>query len=350
MRWERFYTYVRTTPCSVAECRDDAAFFTAPPVRDLLDLREQRSELSNHLVADLGNHLTELDPFRACLCGLLIGRYGERGAGSADADRALAGRFLYTLNACLQSIELICERRSIPAEKLLDRPEALPHCLCALFATDPEPAMASFGMGSLATGLLSRLAASRPLRDRLRQEKQVIPFCEGFGELFDPALVSLPGLLNMAEEGTVILLSLERRVGREGLLERFGAPKFVYDPVLDKLSRHLPLSKKERIPDLLEDNAGFDYYAPSALRADGCFDILHLVWGEGSPCTLPQLDGKNLLLLAPLTLPRRWGEEFILGSHPQLRPAATITRLLDEAEVAALTARIRTLNLSKTEG
>ena len=371
MRWERFYTYVRTTPCSVAECRDDAVFFTAPPVRDLLDLCEQRSELSNHLVADLGNHLTELDPFRACLCGLLIGRYGERGAGSADADRALAGRFLYTLNACLQSIELICERRSIPVEKLLDRPEALPHCLCALFATDPEPAMASFGMGSLATGLLSRLAASRPLRDRLRQEKQVIPFCEGFGELFDPALVSLPGLLNMAEEGTVILLSLERRVGveaafrqvdsnfllftllqnlfhREGLLERFGAPKFVYDPVLDKLSRHLPLSKKERVPDLLEDNAGFDYYAPSALRADGRFDILHLVWGEGSPCTLPQLDGKNLLLLAPLTLPRRWGEEFILGSHPQLRPAATITRLLDEAEVASLTARIRTLNLSKT--
>ena len=71
MRWERFYTYVRTTPCSVAECRDDAAFFTAPPVRDLLDLCEQRSELANHLVADLGNHLTELDPFRACLCGLL---------------------------------------------------------------------------------------------------------------------------------------------------------------------------------------------------------------------------------------------------------------------------------------
>ena len=215
MRWERFYTYVRTTPCSVAECRDDAVFFTAPPVRDLLDLCEQRSELSNHLVVDLGNHLTELDPFRACLCGLLIGRYGERGAGSADADRALADRFLYTLNACLQSIELICERRSIPVEKLLDRPEALPYCLSALFATDPEPAMASFGMGSLATGLLSRLAASRPLRDRLRQEKQVIPFCEGFGELFDPALVSLPGLLNMAEEGTVILLSLERRVGVE---------------------------------------------------------------------------------------------------------------------------------------
>ena len=37
MRWERFYTYVRTTPCSVAECRDDAVFFTAPPVRNLLE-------------------------------------------------------------------------------------------------------------------------------------------------------------------------------------------------------------------------------------------------------------------------------------------------------------------------
>lgn len=369
-RWERFYTYVRTTGCSAAECRDDASFFTAPPVRDLLDLCEQHSELTNRLVADLGTHLAELDPFRACLCGLLIGRYGEQGASSADADNALVDRFLYTLNACLQSTELICKRRNIPPETLFDRPEALPACLSALFATDPEPAMASFGMGALATGLLSRLAASRPLRDRLRQEKQVIPFCEGFGELFDPSLVCLPGLLNMAEEGTVVLLSLDRGIGveaafqqvdtnfllftllqnllhREGLLERFGAPKFIYDPALDKLSRHLPLAKKQRIPDPLEDNAGFDYYSPFALRADGSFDILHLLWGEDSPCHLPKLDGKNLLLLAPLTLPRRWGEEFLLGSHPHLRPAVTLIRLLDDTEVTSWATRIRALNPPK---
>ncbi len=369
-RWERFYIYVRTTQCSVAECREDAVFFTAPPVRDLLDLCEQRPALANRLITDLGAHLAELDPFRACLCGLLIGRYGERGASSSDADRALVDRFLDTLKACLQAVELICERRSISPEILLDRPEAFPANLSALFATDPEPAKAAFGMGALATGLLSRLAASRPLRDRLRQEKQVIPFCEGFGALFDPVFDWLPGLLRMAEEGTVLLLSLEQKVGaevafqqvdsnfllftllqnllyREGLLERFGAPKFVYDPALDKCSRHLPLSGKERLPDPLEDNAGFDYYAPFAPGTDGKYDILHLIWGEGSPSGLPQLDGKTVLLLAPLTLSRRWGEEFLLGSHPRLRPAITLTRLLDDEEAAFWIARIRSLNPPK---
>jgi len=368
----------------LAYCRDDALlgeleqpalFFNAPPVRRLLDYTAEAPEAARRLVDALAQ-INEMSVYRGALAGYLIGLYGEKGCANAQTDSALAEFYLHALELASEYLWLACQYLGIEPQQLtanaddeekrqelIQRLGDLPPDIAAFH--QPNAMQAWCALSPLSFGMMSRLAASRALRDYFRahnENDRLLGVCSLFAEWHE-AVGFIPYMLDLQEEALALVIAPAARRGVEvkvsqldsnnlfftllqfelyhkNLLQPLGAADFQYRPLIEKIAKHEPLDEAEW-PEQLHEQGALGYYAWPALRPDGSFDDSQPIWGEGVFADIPRLNGQTLVLVGAPQIQRSWGGAFVAGTHKNLRPRVEIRRELEPEEVRGWLAAIR---------
>lgn len=374
-----FLAYCHSESLTLGELEQPKVFFEAPPVQRLLNFGAENPSVQMEIVAALAQ-IEQMPPLRGSLAGYLIGLYGENGMSSKQTDLALAKFYLNALDLCSEYLWLACQYLGIePSElianadvaeerrqELIKRIQALPPDVAAFH--QPEAMQAWRALSPLSFGMMSRLAASRELRDFFRQhneEGRLFGMCSLLAEWHD-AIGFIPYMLDLQEEGLALVISPAARRGVEvyvsqidsnnlfftllqmelyhhNLLEALGGLPFNYNPLIEKIAKHEPLSESEW-PEHIQEQGYLGYYAWPALRADGSFDDRQPVWGEGIFADIPKLGGQTIVLVGAPQISRSWGNAFVAGCHKNLRPQVQIRRELEPDEVRQWLAEIRRAN------
>lgn len=368
---QEFLNYTGETELLPGEMEETTLFFQAPAVKGLIAFGAENNEFLDRIV-DTFAGINDMDIYRGCLTGYLIGLYGESNIIAKQTDLALTAFFQKILGLCEAYMELACDRLGTSPEKMLEDEELLNRFYefppQSLFEKAPEPVKAWMGISMLSLGVMSRICCMRPLRDELRAGDHIAQRCEFLGDYRD-TVGFVPGILNMVEQETVLLLSpgtgsgvevsleeidsnnvfftlLQFTLYHEGLLKELGAQGFEYREVVERIALHEPVDDEEW-PENLYESGCFGYYTYPALNRDGSYNEMGAVWGEGTLHEVPKLDGRYVILLTKPSIHRSWGNAFVSSTHSQLLPRVKLIRRLPEDEAARWLEKVYKANQSQ---
>ena len=363
-----FLTFTKVPTQFMEGMHPEAAVFQSHAVQNLIALGAENNEFLAPIV-DTFAKITEMDVYKGCMIGYLIGLYGESEITNEKTDGALATFFEYVIGLCEQYISLGCRRIGATPEQL-EEDDDLIEAFGELSPEEirkeePAPAMAWMGISMLSLGLMSRISSSRPLRDLLRSKDRIAERCYYLDNFCD-TVGFVPRVLDMVEEETVLLLSpatgngvevslheidsnnifftlLQFTLYHEDLLEFLGAQKFQYREVIERIALHEPVEEEEW-PEQVYESGCFGYYTYPALQSDGCYNEMGAVWGEGTLFEVPKLEGRYIILLTKPNIQRSWGNAFVASTHSRLRPNVKLIRKLSKEEVAGWMEKIKNSN------
>lgn len=353
-----FIAYGKEKNISLLQMEGPEKFFQAEPVRNLIQFGAKNNDFLFPLVESF-RHFASLEPYRASMTGYLIGLYGESNITNEDTDLALAEFYLEAVVLCLQFLDAVFEQLNIIPDDFFNSED--PFALLEqadmekIYQHHPDAVQAWKGLDMLSLGVMSRISRSLPMREKLREEEMLAPWCRMLGNFHGTASY-VPYILKMAEKETVLCISpktgkgveialeqidsnyvlftlLQFALYHQNLLEPFGASPFQYNPIVEKLAKHEPVDSKE-YPEHLYQEGCFSYYTYPAYGTDGHYDQMEVVWGEGNLYEIPKLDGRFIILLDKPAVHRSWGEAMVCSVHPGLSPKVEILRELSCEEVS----------------
>lgn len=365
---QEFLAFAKDKNLLPGELDEAKIFFQSPFVKNLIAMGAEHNEYLDQ-IADTFSAIDDMDIYRGCLTGYLIGLYGESGIVSENADRALCAFFQRILTLCEQYMSLVCTHLGITPSELEENKALMERFFQyspeSLLAQSPDPVKAWMGVSMLSLGLMSRISDNRLPRDLLRRGDNIAERCMYWGSYRD-TIGFVPYILNMVEQENVLLISpstgngvevslkeidsnnlfftlLQFTLYHEHLLELLGARSFQYREIIERIALHEPVDEDEW-PEQVYDSGCFGYYTYPALRADGSYDEMSSVWGEGNLYEVPKLDGRFVILLKEPSIQKSWGNAFVSSTHSGLRPCVKLIRKLSKEEVDEWLSKIRKAN------
>ncbi len=315
----------------------------------------------------------QMSIYRGSLLGYLIGLFGEKGYSNPQTDAALVDFYHQVLQLNEQYVVAACRRLGVEPRQLAEddslaqRLDILPPAEAA--PNQPQLQQAWCAFSPLSFGLMSRLAASRPAREKMRgynANGRLPSLCRLLSEWHD-AVGYIPYMLDVAEDELALIIApatgrgvevrlqqidsnnvfftlLQFALYHKNLLNALGAGPFTYDPVIEKIALHQPVDEEE-YPEQLSQQGCLGYYNWRAMGTAGIFggrfDEMQAVWGEGCFAEIPRLNGRPVILVGKPQILRSWGQAFVSGTHSNLQPSVEILRELSPAEVQLCLAEIQ---------
>lgn len=346
------------------ELQTPPVFFNAPQVKKLLTFTDDHEEFMPALLETLAQ-IGQMSIYRGSLVGYLIGLFGEKGYDSGQTDAALVDFYQRVVQLNEQYVAAACRRLGVEPRQLaeddalLKRLDILPPAEAA--PGQPQLQQAWCAFSPLSFGMMSRLAASRPARERMRSHNangRLPSLCRLLSEWHE-AVGYIPYMLDLAEDETALVIApatgrgvevrlqqidsnnlfftlLQFALYHKNLLNALDAGPFTYDPVIEKIALHQPVDEEE-YPQQLYQQGCLGYYNWRAMGTAGIFggrfDEMQAVWGEGCFAEVPRLNGRPVILVGRPQILRSWGQAFVASTHINLQPSVEILRELSQAEV-----------------
>ena len=300
---------------------------------------------SSKVMDDIILLLQKADVYKACCGGLYLGILREKGYDCGENGRLL-DFFVKVCERCKQLVDSTSRCFSITYDEIV-KSEFLYAEADSVFALDRENYKCFLGVMELIPSLLSFLARSRALRDKLRETDapELCALLESFN--FQFGFIKL--LLNMCEEEQVYVLSIPRKAGFLVTVKELDNNFMFFWLLQKRLFESGFLETLGVTANSAESlSALFNYYTYKALNKENGYDIFTVVdgvsqmvsdtfcWGEGNISEIPRLNGKAVILIDALTFNRTWEETFIHPIHDVINPDLEIMRELSEAEVSAI--------------
>ncbi len=367
-----FLAFCQSDSLLPEELHNPPVFFNAPQVKKLMTFTDDHEEFMPALLETLAQ-IGQMSIYRGSLLGYLIGLFGEKGYSNPQTDAALVDFYHQVLQLNEQYVVAACRRLGVEPRQLAEddalaqRLDILPPAGAA--PNQPQLQQAWCAFSPLSFGLMSRLAASRPAREKMRgynANGRLPSLCRLLSEWHD-AVGYIPYMLDVAEDELALIIApatgrgvevrlqqidsnnvfftlLQFALYHKNLLNALGAGPFTYDPVIEKIALHQPVDEEE-YPEQLSQQGCLGYYNWRAMGTAGIFggrfDEMQAVWGEGCFAEIPRLNGRPVILVGKPQILRSWGQAFVSGTHSNLQPSVEILRELSPAEVQLCLAEIQ---------
>ena len=367
-----FLAFCKSDSLLPEELHNPPVFFNAPQVKKLMTFTDDHEEFMPALLETLAQ-IGQMSIYRGSLLGYLIGLFGEKGYSNPQTDAALVDFYHQVLQLNEQYVVAACRRLGVEPRQLAEddslaqRLDILPPAEAA--PNQPQLQQAWCAFSPLSFGLMSRLAASRPAREKMRgynANGRLPSLCRLLSEWHD-AVGYIPYMLDVAEDELALIIApatgrgvevrlqqidsnnvfftlLQFALYHKNLLNALGAGPFTYDPVIEKIALHQPVDEEE-YPEQLSQQGCLGYYNWRAMGTAGIFggrfDEMQAVWGEGCFAEIPRLNGRPVILVGKPQILRSWGQAFVSGTHSNLQPSVEILRELSPAEVQLCLAEIQ---------
>lgn len=370
---QAFWDYTRLSDLKVEEMTSQGQVFEHPEMNGLFAFCQNHPDLVEEAIGWAGEHLAEMDTFKACATAICIGSITESGF-DCHSDEAIVRFFTEMSWKCVHYLHDVAEMLGVAIDDLTpEQLEEAPAQDC--YEHSPEGYKAGAGSYYLVMCVMTRICRKRELREMLRNTEQLEDLCNYLSDYWGwYGYVST--VLGMTEEETVTVLFPEKQTGVEvvarqidssflfmtlfqvelsktGVFSDWGV-SYTYNKDLDFKAHNLPQESDAAIQG---DVACLEYYTGYALQPDGSYSITRTdetgkqvvdqitrVWGEQPLHTLPRIDGRIVILADSKPLMNRtWGEGFVTTVHDALRPEITLQKKLTAAEYEEWMEKVRLL-------
>ena len=349
---ERFLSFLRTGISDIEEL-DYENFFRQEKVQRMLKVGCQNEADMQSTLLSISENLAEMDVFKACMAGYIVGLYGGRGVANCGCDDVLIDFFTEMIARCIDLVENTSLCSSTDDQ---DGGENGQVDVDELFRLYPDDVKAYFGTPMLAAGVISRIVRCGRLRDRLRCVEELFCSCEVLSECM-ANVGAIPYILRTVEYELVVVISpvhataievevrqvdnnfmfftlLQLEMYHRGILEQFGAFNFEYNESVEDLTKSGQM-KCEGCVDGIYDTACFGYYNYLSMGRD-CFqnvgDPKACIVGTDTLYDIPRVDGRLIVLTDKPEFTMSWGKSFIRPIHPAMSPSVRVSRIMDYSE------------------